>query len=133
MVPVREELLDSLDDCIEDVRLVFDHFRDEGETAITELISCVKYLIAVLVDIFSDGLADTWLPIRPRRTFFFVFCSVLGAAEMRGTNCAMDNFDRGLVWLILQLNAGSLSNIVRSIQTQRESLKYVIIVCAHVY
>lgn len=94
-------LLKKLEESIEDIKIIYEFYCENGGDSIEEMIPPVKYLLACIADIFNDGVNSS-------KGFYCVFeCLTPIEGEIDGH---WDEFDKGLIWIIQKLNKNSLSS-----------------------
>lgn len=110
-------LLFTLEERIEDIKTIYGYYLEEGsDKGIIEMVPAVKYLLANLVDILNDGLIS-----HPKTSFYSHFKPFIKEQEQEHHhyNERIDDFDRGLYWLIQKLNSNDLSSFIRLIKINK--------------
>ena len=98
-------LLKKFEESIEDIKLIYEFYCENGGDLIEEMIPPVKYLLACISDIFNDGINST-------KGFYSVFERVSRIEGM--IDGSWDDFDKGLIFLIQKLNKKSLCSVYQN-------------------
>lgn len=92
-------LIKKFEESIEDIKLIYEFYCENGGETIEEMISPVKYLLACISDIFNDGVNN----IGGFYSIFEQYSRIEGII-----NEDWDDFDKGLIWIIQKLNDKSI-------------------------
>jgi hypothetical protein len=95
-------LLKKFEESVEDIKLIYEFYLENGGESIKEMISPVKYLIACISDILNDGVNST-------KGFYSIFEQYSSMIEGI-IDEEWDEFDKGLIWIIQKLNNKTLGS-----------------------
>lgn len=109
----KSSLLQNLEEIIEDLIIINDFYCENGEEGIVEMIPPVKYLLACISDILNYQLNN--------QPAGFYSCYQEISKISGPIKADWDEFDKGLIWIIQELNS---NNLKRTIEQNYETIKF---------